>query len=84
MITCVSSAGATSVAVDTGALPAMAVQRRGRGQDIVLFHGGMGWWKHWVRNVGPLAERFADLARIGMIVEERRNHPCSEHLRFLA
>src|SRR5438105_3967334 len=29
------------------------------GPDLVLFHGGMGWWKHWVRNVGPLAERFA-------------------------
>jgi len=47
------------VAVDAGALPAMAVQRRGGGPDLVLFHGGMGWWKHWVRNVGPLAERFA-------------------------
>jgi len=37
----------------------MAVQRRGRGPDLVLCHGGMGWWKHWVRNVGPLAERYA-------------------------
>jgi 2-hydroxy-6-oxonona-2,4-dienedioate hydrolase len=24
----------------------------------VLFHGGMGSWKHWIRNVGPLAQRF--------------------------
>lgn len=24
----------------------MAVQRRRRGPDLVLFHGGMGWWKH--------------------------------------
>jgi pimeloyl-ACP methyl ester carboxylesterase len=36
----------------------MAVHRSGRGPDLVFFHGGMGSWKHWVRNVGPLAERF--------------------------
>jgi pimeloyl-ACP methyl ester carboxylesterase len=24
----------------------------------VLFHGGMGSWKHWIRNVDALAERF--------------------------
>jgi len=24
----------------------------------VLIHGGMGSWKHWIRNVGPLAQRF--------------------------
>ena len=36
----------------------MVVHRSGHGPDLVLFHGGMGSWKHWVRNVGPLAERF--------------------------
>jgi 2-hydroxy-6-oxonona-2,4-dienedioate hydrolase len=36
----------------------MAVHRRGRGPDVVLFHGGMGSWKHWTRNVEPLATRF--------------------------
>jgi len=36
----------------------MAVHRSGRGPDLVLFHGGMGSWKHWIRNVGPLAARF--------------------------
>jgi pimeloyl-ACP methyl ester carboxylesterase len=36
----------------------MAVHRRGAGPDVVLFHGGMGSWKHWIRNVDPLAERF--------------------------
>jgi 2-hydroxy-6-oxonona-2,4-dienedioate hydrolase len=36
----------------------MAVQRRGTGPDLVLFHGGMGWWKHWVRNIDALATRF--------------------------
>ena len=36
----------------------MAVHRCGSGPDLVLFHGGMGSWKHWIRNVEPLAERF--------------------------
>ena len=36
----------------------MAVQTRGSGPDLVLFHGGMGCWKHWARNIGPLSERF--------------------------
>ncbi len=36
----------------------MAVHRSGHGPDLVLFHGGMGSWKHWIRNVEPLAERF--------------------------
>jgi 2-hydroxy-6-oxonona-2,4-dienedioate hydrolase len=37
---------------------AMAVRTSGQGQDVVMFHGGMGCWKHWIRNVGPLSERF--------------------------
>ena len=36
----------------------MAVHRAGRGPDVVLFHGGMGSWKHWIRNIEPLATRF--------------------------
>ncbi|MGH7392943.1 MAG: alpha/beta fold hydrolase [Candidatus Rokuibacteriota bacterium] len=36
----------------------MAVHRSGRGPDVVLFHGGMGSWQHWIRNVAPLATRF--------------------------
>jgi pimeloyl-ACP methyl ester carboxylesterase len=36
----------------------MAVHRWGRGPDLVLFHGGMGSWKHWIRNVDALAARF--------------------------
>jgi 2-hydroxy-6-oxonona-2,4-dienedioate hydrolase len=39
-------------------VPRMAVHRRGSGPDLVLFHGGMGSWKHWIRNVEPLAARF--------------------------
>jgi pimeloyl-ACP methyl ester carboxylesterase len=38
--------------------PRIAVHRRGHGPDVVLFHGGMGSWKHWIRNVEPLATRF--------------------------
>ena len=36
----------------------MAVHRSGRGPDLVLFHGGMGSWKHWIRNVEALGEHF--------------------------
>ena len=36
----------------------MEVRIEGSGPDVVLFHGGMGCWKHWIRNVGPLSERF--------------------------
>lgn len=36
----------------------MAVHRRGRGPDVVLFHGGMGSSRHWIRNIDALATRF--------------------------
>jgi len=36
----------------------MAAHRSGQGPHLVLFHGGMGSWKHWIRNVEPLAARF--------------------------
>jgi pimeloyl-ACP methyl ester carboxylesterase len=36
----------------------MAVRTCGRGPDVVLFHGGMGCWRHWARNVDALAARF--------------------------
>ena len=38
--------------------PKMAVRTIGSGPDVVLFHGGMGCWKHWIRNVDALAARF--------------------------
>ena len=43
---------------EEAAAPAMAVRRSGSGPDVVLFHGGMGSWKHWIRNIEPLATRF--------------------------
>ncbi len=42
----------------TGKAPEMAVETRGTGPDVVLFHGGMGSWRHWVRNIDALAARF--------------------------
>ncbi len=36
----------------------MAVQKSGSGPDVVLFHGGMGCWQHWIRNIGPLSKHF--------------------------
>jgi pimeloyl-ACP methyl ester carboxylesterase len=38
--------------------PRMAVRRNGKGPDLVLFHGGMGSWKHWSRNIDALSTRF--------------------------
>src|SRR5438093_12062045 len=38
--------------------PRMAARRRGSGPDLVLFHGGMGSWRHWARNIEALAARF--------------------------
>jgi len=44
--------------MNEAAAPAMAVRRSGSGPDVVLFHGGMGSWKHWIRNIEPLSTRF--------------------------
>ena len=42
----------------TDGAPVMAVHKSGSGPDLVLFHGGMGCWQHWSRNIGPLSEHF--------------------------
>lgn len=42
----------------TDTAPVMAVQTRGSGPDLVLFHGGMGCWQHWSRNIDALATRW--------------------------
>ena len=46
------------MSASTDVAPRMAVRRLGHGPDLVLLHGGMGSWKHWIRNVEPLAARF--------------------------
>jgi pimeloyl-ACP methyl ester carboxylesterase len=49
---------AAARSADGGGAPAMAVRTVGKGPDLVLFHGGMGTWRHWIRNVEALAQRF--------------------------
>jgi pimeloyl-ACP methyl ester carboxylesterase len=34
----------------------------GAGEPVVLIHGGSGSWRHWLRNIGPLAEKFRVIA----------------------
>ena len=42
-----------------GARVRLAIHSRGAaGEDLVLFHGGMGSWRHWARNIEPLATHF--------------------------
>ena len=36
----------------------MVWRRWGKGTPVVLFHGGGGAWTHWIRNIGPLSERY--------------------------
>ncbi|WP_338140960.1 alpha/beta fold hydrolase [Candidatus Entotheonella palauensis] len=38
--------------------PVMAVETHGSGPEVVLFHGGMGCRKHWIRNISPLSEHY--------------------------
>lgn len=33
----------------------MAWRSWGQGEPLVLFHGGSGSWRHWIRNIEPLA-----------------------------
>src|SRR3712207_2598632 len=40
----------------------MVWYRWGEGPTVVLLHGGAGSWRHWVRNVQILAERYRVLA----------------------
>lgn len=42
----------------TDAAPVIARRTSGSGPDLVLFHGGMGCWQHWIRNVEFLAAHF--------------------------
>ncbi|MFO1188788.1 MAG: alpha/beta fold hydrolase [Alphaproteobacteria bacterium] len=37
----------------------LAVTRAGNGPPLVVLHGGMGSWTHWVRNLKALAEHFS-------------------------
>jgi pimeloyl-ACP methyl ester carboxylesterase len=65
----------------------MAVRRSGHGPDVVLFHGGMGSWKHWIRNVEPLATRFTvhalDHPSYGASAEVPRETTSAEYLELI-
>ena len=34
------------------------VKRKGSGHPMLLLHGGMGSWNHWIRNIDVLAEHY--------------------------
>lgn len=36
----------------------LSVKRSGSGHPLLMFHGGMGSWTHWVRNIDVLSEHF--------------------------
>ncbi len=40
----------------------LAVRYWGKGAPLVLFHGGMGSWTHWCRNIETLAHKFTVIA----------------------
>jgi pimeloyl-ACP methyl ester carboxylesterase len=62
------------------------VERRGSGPPLVLTHGGVGSWKHWVRNVGPLSEHFTvyafDLPGFGRSPSIDRTADRDAYLRY--
>lgn len=35
----------------------MVWRKWGQGSPVVMIHGGGGAWSHWIRNIGPIAER---------------------------
>lgn len=38
--------------------PTVAYRQLGRGENMFVLHGGSGSYRHWIRNLEPLAERF--------------------------
>lgn len=40
----------------------LAVHAWGKGAPLVLLHGGMGSWRHWIRNIGALSATYSVLA----------------------
>ena len=44
--------------VTPSAGPEIVYRRLGRGETMLVFHGGSGSYRHWIRNLGALAERF--------------------------
>ncbi len=57
----------------------LAVRRLGAGAPLVLVHGGVGSWTHWIANAEPLAQHFAvtmiDLPGFGDAPEPVQREP---------
>lgn len=64
--------------------PALFVHRTGEGPPLVLFHGGMGSWNHWVRNLDALAPHFTvhalDLPGYGESYTVPKSTPQAEYV----
>jgi len=46
----------------TSRVGGLAVHAWGKGAPLVLVHGGMGSWRHWIRNIGALSATYSVLA----------------------
>jgi 2-hydroxy-6-oxonona-2,4-dienedioate hydrolase len=70
-----------------GTYPSMMVHTSGEGEDLLLFHGGMGSWRHWVRNIEELSQHFCvhalDLPGYGDSAAVRRKIPAQEYFDFV-
>jgi 2-hydroxy-6-oxonona-2,4-dienedioate hydrolase len=57
----------------------LAIRRFGSGRPLVLLHGGVGSWNHWIANVERLARAFAviavDLPGYGDAADARTDEP---------
>lgn len=77
---------------DAPAAAPMAVHTRackaGSGLPLVLFHGGMGSWNHWVRNFDALAERHTvhavDLPGYGASGSVSKSIPQADYIELVA
>jgi len=69
---------------DVASPPAMAVHTLGEGPPLVLFHGGMGSWNHWVRNFAALVPHFTvhavDLPGYGESYAVSKSTPQAEYV----
>lgn len=60
------------------------VRSFGTGAPLLLLHGGVGSWTHWLRNIGPLAARFrvhaVDLPGFGDAADVPRGLPAEGYV----
>ena len=62
----------------------MLVRSVGAGPSLVLFHGGMGSWNHWIRNLDALSGRFrvhaVDLPGYGIAATVDKSMPRQDYV----